>query len=76
MFHKIVLGLLIAILVLTYMTMNGVNSASQKVTERLQCHEIVDDIYTKCSQGEETQISDIKGHNTTLKYENGVCIIK
>lgn len=66
----------VIILVLTFMSFNQLKILNTTAKEKLQCKQVIDDIYNSCREGGQTNISDIKGGSTTLKYENGVCIIK
>jgi len=52
-------------------TINTIKDAS-----KTQCNQVVDMIYEQCGEEEGINITTIKGHNTTLTYEHGVCVIK
>ena len=73
---KIIGVICVITLILTFAVFNQMKATTIKVNEKLQCKQIVDDIYNSCREGGQTNISDIKGGNTSLTYENGVCIIK
>ena len=46
------------------------------IKKGMQCNQVVDMIYEQCREESKINITSIKGHNTTLRYENGVCVIK
>lgn len=77
-FQKIVMGGLVLLAGLLYfnaqLTMN-LNSTIQEAAE-LQCNQVVDMIYEQCAEEEAIDIKTLKGRNTTLTYEHGVCVIK
>ena len=74
--NKVIGVICIIILVLTFFTFNQIKILNDTTKEKLQCKEIIDDIYNSCREGGWTNISDMKGGQTSLTYENGVCIIK
>ena len=74
--QKIILGCCVVIVIFSFMTLTTMKLTTQTLDKKLQCKQIIDDIYQSCREGSQTNISDIKGGSTTLKYENGVCIIK
>ena len=75
-FHKLVIGLLIVIIIMCYMNITGLNSTKGVIADGMKCNEVVDKIYEQCKEETTINIGTLKGRNTTLHYENGVCIIK
>jgi len=58
------------------MTMSNVGVARQELSKGMACNEVVDKIYEQCREETTIEIGTLEGRNTTLHYENGVCIIK
>lgn len=69
----IALGVLFISLTITGMT---VRQARADIQSGLQCNEVVDMIYEQCQEETNITITTIKGRNTQLEYDRGVCIIK
>ena len=74
--NKILLIGMILLLVLSFLTFNLLKMGMNKLNEGMQCNEVVDKIYEQCREESEINITTLEGRDTTLKYENGVCIIK
>ena len=49
---------------------------TNKVSQELQCNQVVDMIFEQCKEETNINLTTFEGRDTTLKYENGVCIIK
>lgn len=75
-FQKVMMAALIVLFVMTLLTFRTISAGVMEVRNGLQCNQVVDMIYEQCQEEEAIQIGTIKGHNTTLSYDHGVCIIK
>ena len=75
LFQKIVFIMLVLMGVAIFMIYQNISVVANNV-ENIEINNMLDIIYEKCIQGKHTKITDVKGENVSLKYENGVCIIK
>lgn len=80
-FQKVVLGALMLVLVLCYtgiqIAKTGQSDAVRAIKDVGNCGQVVDLIYEQCVEEQSLNITNtIKGRNTTLHYQNGVCVIK
>lgn len=67
---------LVVILVGIYLLFKLLLMATQTINQELQCGAVIDTIYEQCREEVNTTIRTVKGHNTELTYDRGVCIIK
>ena len=75
-FQKVIIALVVVAIILSWMNLTNIAQAKQTISSGMQCNEVVDKIYEQCREETSIEITTIKGRNTTLHYENGVCIIK
>lgn len=76
LFQKITVIGIIIMLLLLFLAGKYVLALKSTMQESLKCNEVVDMIYEQCAEEGNITIHTIKGRNTELSYDRGVCVIK